>query len=88
MKLLADILRYVLTLFVYEQLSDYRLLYIVLEFSQQLYCSMSKKKRKVHLSTLIADHGIWSDTGNWRDLIEYMINLKIEDAGRRRKRRE
>ena len=49
---------------------------------------MAAKKRKVYLSTLIADHGIWSDTGNWRDCIEYMIKLKIEDALRRKKRRE
>lgn len=49
---------------------------------------MAAKKRKVYLSTLIADHGIWSDTANWRDCIEYMIKLKIEDALRRKKRRE
>ena len=87
MKLLADILRYVLTLFVYEQLTDYRLLYIVLECCQQIYCRTGRK-RKVSLSQLIADHGIWSDVGNWRDLVEYMIKLKIEDSERRKKRRE
>ena len=40
------------------------------------------------MSQLIADHGIWSDVGNWRDLVEYMIKLKIEDSERRKKRRE
>ena len=30
MKLLADILRFVMTLFVHEQLSDYKLLYMIL----------------------------------------------------------
>lgn len=31
MKLLADILRFVMTLFVHEQLSDYKLLYMILQ---------------------------------------------------------
>ena len=87
MKLLADILRFVMTLFVHERLNDYRLLYIVLECQQQIYY-VTGKKRKIYLSSLIADHGIWSDSSNWRDTIEYILNLKIEDANRRKKRRE
>ena len=87
MKLLADVLRFVMTLFVHEQLSDYKLLYMVLE-SSQLVHYMAARKRKVYLSSLIADHGIWGDSNNWRDMIEYMIRLKMEDAYRRRKRRE
>ena len=87
MKLLADILRFVMTLFVHEQLSDYRLLYMVLECCHQIYYTTGKK-RKIYLSSLIQDHGIWSDSGNWRDTIENMLNLRMEDANRRRKRRE
>ena len=49
---------------------------------------MAARKRKVYLSSLIADHGIWGDSNNWRDMVEYMIRLKMEDAYRRRKRRE
>ena len=86
-KLLADVLRFVMTLFVHEQLSDYKLLYMVLE-SSQLVHYMAARKRKVYLTSLIADHGIWGDSNNWRDMIEYMIRLKIEDAHRRKKRRE
>ena len=86
-KLLADVIRFVMTLFVHEQLTDYKLLYMILEVCQQVYY-MAAKKRKVYLSSLIADHGIWSDSANWRECIEYMLRLKIEDAHRRKKRRE
>lgn len=37
LKLIADILRFILTLFVHEQLSDYRLFYSILECSSFLY---------------------------------------------------
>ena len=87
MKLLADILRFVMTLFVHEQLSDYKLLYMILQICQLVYYPAARK-RKVYLSSLIQDHGIWSDTSNWRDCIDYMIRLKMEDAYRRKKRRE
>eukprot|EP00354_Favella_ehrenbergii_P011182 CAMPEP_0170454182 /NCGR_PEP_ID=MMETSP0123-20130129/2525_1 /TAXON_ID=182087 /ORGANISM="Favella ehrenbergii, Strain Fehren 1" /LENGTH=113 /DNA_ID=CAMNT_0010716821 /DNA_START=1557 /DNA_END=1898 /DNA_ORIENTATION=+ len=76
-----------MTLFVHEQLSDFKLLYMVLE-SSQLVHYMAARKRKVYLSSLIADHGIWGDSNNWRDMIEYMLRLKMEDAYRRKKRRE
>ena len=87
MKLLADVIRFVMTLFVHEQLTDFKLLYMVLECCQLVYY-MAAKKRKVYLSSLIADHGIWSDSTNFRDCIDYMIRLKIEDAHRRKKLRE
>ena len=60
---------------------------MVLE-SSQLVHYMAARKRKVFLSSLLADHGIWGDTNNWKDMIEYMLHLKIEDAYRRKKRRE
>ena len=87
MKLLADVLRFVMTLFVHEQLNDFKLLYMALQCCQLVYFTAARK-RKVYLSSLIADHGIWSDLGNWRDCIDYMLRLKIEDAFRRKKRRE
>ena len=60
MKLLADIIRFVMTLFVHEQLNDYKLLYMVLECCQLVHF-LAAKKRKVYLSSLIYDHGIWGD---------------------------
>ena len=75
-KLLADILKFVMTLFVHEQKTDYELLNIILESCQVVYYSAAKK-RKVFLSALIADHGIWADAQSWRDMVEYMVRKKI-----------
>jgi hypothetical protein len=47
-----------------------------------------QKKRKVYLSSLLYDHGIWSDSNNWKECIEFIIKLKIEDAVKRKKRKE
>ena len=86
MKLIADILRFVLTLFVHEQQIDFRLLYAILDVSQNVYF-VGKKKRKIFLSTLLYDHGIWSDMRNWLDCIDFALRLKIDDAIARKKRR-
>lgn len=37
---------------------------------------------------LLFDHGIWSDPHAWRDCIEMHLSAKIDDAIRRRKRKE
>jgi hypothetical protein len=86
LKLIADILRFILTLFVHEQLYDYRLFYMILECSQYIY--YTQKKRKVYLSALLYDHGIWSDMTNWKECIDFIIKLKIDDAVKRKKRKE
>ena len=86
MKLIADILRYTLTIFVHEEVADFKFLYVVLEFSQNLFICTTKN-RKVYLTSLLYDHGIWGDLSNWKECIDYMIRLKIEDANRRRKRK-
>ena len=86
-KLLADIIRYILTIFVHEEIADHKFLYVILEVSQNIFFCTTKK-RKVYLTSLLFDHGIWSDLNNWKECIDYMMRLKIEDANRRRKRKE
>ena len=87
LKLIADIQRFVLTLCVHEGLQEHKLLYVILESSQNVYYCR-EKKRKVYLSQLLYDHGIWSDMNNWKECIDYILRLKIEDALRRKKRKE
>jgi len=87
LKLVADIQRFVLTLFVHEDFNDFKLLYVILESSQNVFWC-KEKKRKVYLSALLSDHGIWSDMNAWKECIDYMLKLKIEDAVRRKKRKE
>lgn len=87
MKMIADVLRFAMTLFVHEQFSDFKLLYVIMECSGLIYYT-ADRKRKVYLSSMLYDHGIWGDMQNWRDCIDYMMKLKIEDAHRRKKRKE
>lgn len=48
LKLVADVIRFVLTLFVHEQFSDFRLLYTILDSSSLIYY-IGAKKRKIYL---------------------------------------
>ena len=86
LRLISDILRFILTLFVHEQDADYRLLAVILESSQQLF--FISNKRKQNLTYYLLDHGIWQDTGAWRECIEATMKYKIQEAINRQKRRD
>ena len=77
LKLIADILRFVLTLFVHEQEADPKLLACILDCSQNLF--YQNKKRKQNISYYLVDHGIWTDTGAWRHCIEQTLKAKIAE---------
>ena len=87
LKLVGDIIRFILTLSVHEQLCDNRLLYTVMDSAQYIYF-VGAKKRKSYLFELLSDHGIWSDFSAWSDTIEFYITGKIDDATARKKRKE
>ena len=57
MKVISDIIKYVLTLFVHEQVTDYRLLAAILESSSNLYQKLERRKQS--LSMFLMEHGIW-----------------------------
>ena len=40
------------------------------------------------MCALLYDHGIWSDLTNWKECIEYVVKVKIDDSNRRRKAKE
>ena len=84
LKLIADVIRFVLTLFVHEQSDEFRLLFTILDSSSHIYF-IGSKKRKIYMYQVLQDHGIWSDIDNWRELVNYTIRFKIEDALRRKK---
>jgi hypothetical protein len=48
LKLIADVIRFVLTLFVHENFDEYRLLYVILDASTHVYC-LSQARRKQYL---------------------------------------
>ena len=85
---IADIIKFLLTLFVHEQSNDHRLLYSILESSHHIYF-LSQNKRKQFLYSLLEDHGIWhGDAHNWRECILEAVNRKVEEAVKRKQRKE
>lgn len=64
--------------FVHEESTDYRFVYTIIESTQNIYTFVSKRKQC--LSTLIAENEIWCDTTLWRDCVQVVVNMKIEDA--------
>ena len=87
-KQLADIIKFILTLFVHEQSNDYRLLYSVLDSSHHIYF-LPSNRRKQFLYTLLEDHGIWhGDAHNWHECIMEIVTLKIDDATKRKARKQ
>ncbi len=67
----------------HEQANDYRLLYTIIESSQNLYCI--NNCRKQYLSMLLADHSIWHEAHPWKECMQEIIAVKSDDAIRRRK---
>ena len=85
LRITADIMRFVLTLFVHDEFSDPKLFGAILESASHIY--YQEKTRKKLLSFFLIDHGIWQDTGCWRDCIEKQIKQKILESQARMKRR-
>ena len=57
LKITADIMRFVLTLFVHDEFSDPKLFGAILESSTYIY--YQENRRKKLLSFFLIDHGIW-----------------------------
>jgi hypothetical protein len=85
LKVIADIIRFVLTLFVHEQDADYRLLAAILDSSQHIFYQNNRRKQTI--AQFLMDHGIWQDTGAWRDCIEANLKIKMNESALRMKRR-
>lgn len=84
-KIISDIIRFVLTLFVHDSFSDHRLFAAILESSSYIY--FQERQRKKPLNLFLLDHGIWQDTGCWRDCIEKQVKIRIAESQERLKRR-
>mmetsp|Transcript_34714 Transcript_34714/g.25855 ORF Transcript_34714/g.25855 Transcript_34714/m.25855 type:complete len:175 (+) Transcript_34714:964-1488(+) len=67
LKLLSDLIKFVLTLFVHEGNVDFKMLYMILESSQHVH--YIHNNRKTFLAGLLCDHGIWQDANIWKECI-------------------
>ena len=87
-KMIGEIVRYLLTLIVHENLKDeHRLLYTIIDSSSQIYFQ-KPTRRKLYLYQLVQEHGIWSDIKYWKLLLEFSLHLKLYDADRRKRLRD
>ena len=85
-KIIADLMRYLLTVFVHEKNIDFELLRAMLEASSQIY--FVDNKRRTLVTHYVWDHGIWRDIEAWRQCIEVNIKYKVEEVAERIKRRQ
>ena len=86
LKLLSDVIRFLLTLFVHEQQIDYELLSAILDSSQFLH--FLQNNRKIYLTNYIVDHGIWSNNIRaWKECIERNVAMKMQESAERIRRR-
>ena len=75
-------------MYVHEQSLDQRVLHAILTASHHIH-HLTQAKRKHYLYSLLSEHGIWhSDGGLWRDLIEEVVAVKVQEAVRRKARKE
>lgn len=83
LKLLSDILRFILTLFIHEKTADFEFLTAMLDSAQNIF--FVKNNRKMYLTHFLVDHGIWSNLRVWKACIELNISNKIKEANERLK---
>ena len=61
---------------------DYKLLYTILESSQNIFTLISSK-RKQYLWALLADHAIWRSPMHWEQCAIEIVQMKIDEAKKR-----
>lgn len=74
----------------HEQTSDLKVIHAILSASHHIHF-LSQAKRKQYLYTFLGEHGIWhagDSQALWKDLIEETVALKVQEAARRKARKE
>jgi hypothetical protein len=90
LKLLGDLIKFIMTLIVHEdsyEQSDFKLIISVLDCSQHIFV-LKENRRKLFLSTVLSDHGIWLDANMWRETIFIALDSKILDSIARKEKRK
>ena len=86
LRLMSDLIRFLLTLFVHEKQIDFELLRAMLESSSMIF--YLQNNRKTLLTHLIMDHGIWKDIQAWKECIDANIKIKMKESSERMKKRQ
>jgi len=89
LRMLADILRYILTLFVHEKNEyqiDFQLMSSILDSSGFVY--IVENRRKTYLTYYMADHGMWTDILAWKECIMMNLNIRMQESNDRLLKRQ
>ena len=61
---LGEFTKLLLSASVNDKDTDYKIVYAILLASQHIYAK--KDKRKEYLTSIVKDHGIWTEASNWK----------------------
>jgi len=85
LKSLAEIIKYLITVSIHDKHNDFNIVISVLGCSQNVYAIDQKSMRKILLTHLIRNHGIWQDISKWILWIYKVIEDKRQEYNERRK---
>ena len=79
LKSLAEIIKYLITVSIHDKQNDFDIILHVLGCSQFIYAIDNVSLRKILLTHLIKDHGIWQDISKWILWIYRVIENKRQE---------
>ena len=92
---LADVINFILTLFVHENVIDPKLLYTIMIISGHIYMkrqdeadSSLENKRKIYLYMRLNNHEFWLSHKAWTRCIQHHLVARMDNAKERLRRRE
>ena len=77
---LGEFTKHLLSASVNDKDTDFKIVYAILLASQHIYAK--KDKRKEYLTSIVKDHGIWTEASNWKQWMERIIESKIKENAR------
>jgi hypothetical protein len=79
LKSLSEIVKYLVTVSIHDKQNDFEIIHAVLGCSQFIYAIDDVSMRKVTLTHMIKDHGIWQDISKWIIWIYKVIESRRQE---------
>lgn len=77
LKELGELINYMLNIYMMNKLSNYEILFVVLNASRNIYTKVNGKAQ--FLDLVVSRNSIWKDINMWKELINFSINQSAED---------
>lgn len=65
LKSLSEIVKYLITVSIHDKQNDFEIIHVVMGCSQLIYAIDDVSMRKILLTHMIKDHGVWQDISKW-----------------------